>query len=246
MNDHELASYIAQKAGSKLLKLRDEALNSGMNSWVLRDRGDLEAHNLIIEELQFHRPNDFVLSEEGLDDRSRVKASRVWIVDPLDGSQDYPYSGSEEWAVHIALVENGKIIAGAVSCPSLGRNYSTAMTFPPMRKVSESKLVISNRWNSFQAAYVAEAMGARLASCGSAGIKASLVLGGEADIYIHNSGLYEWDVCGPVAVARAAGLSACQLDGSDFMFNKEMPVIRGLVISHPELIQDAISILNRK
>ncbi len=246
MNDHELASYIAQKAGSKLLKLRDEALNSGMNSWVLRDRGDLEAHNLIIEELQFHRPNDFVLSEEGVDDRSRVKASRVWIVDPLDGSQDYPYSGSEEWAVHIALVENGKIIAGAVSCPSLGRNYSTAMTFPPMRKVSESKLVISNRWNSFQAAYVAEAMGARLASCGSAGIKASLVLGGEADIYIHNSGLYEWDVCGPVAVARAAGLSACQLDGSDFMFNKEMPVIRGLVISHPELIQDAISILNRK
>ena len=246
MNDHELASYIAQKAGSKLLKLRDEALNSGMNSWVLRDRGDLEAHNLIIEELQFHRPNDFVLSEEGVDDRSRVKASRVWIVDPLDGSQDYPYSGSEEWAVHIALVENGKIIAGAVSCPSLGKNYSTAMTFPPMRKVSESKLVISNRWNSFQAAYVAEAMGARLASCGSAGIKASLVLGGEADIYIHNSGLYEWDVCGPVAVARAAGLSACQLDGSDFMFNKEMPVIRGLVISHPELIQDAISILNRK
>ena len=246
MNDHELASYIAQKAGSKLLKLRDEALNSGTNSWVLRDRGDREAHNLIIEELQFHRPNDFVLSEEGVDDRSRVKASRVWIVDPLDGSQDYPYSGSEEWAVHIALVENGKIIAGAVSCPSLGRNYSTAMTFPPMRKVSESKLVISNRWNSFQAAYVAEAMGARLASCGSAGIKASLVLGGEADIYIHNSGLYEWDVCGPVAVARAAGLSACQLDGSDFMFNKEMPVIRGLVISHPELIQDTISILNRK
>ena len=246
MNDHELASYIAQKAGSKLLKLRDEALNSGMNSWVLRDRGDLEAHNLIIEELQFHRPNDFVLSEEGVDDRSRVKASRVWIVDPLDGSQDYPYSGSEEWAVHIALVENGEILAGAVSCPSLGRNYSTAMTFPPMRKVSESKLVISNRWNSYQAAYVAEAMGARLASCGSAGIKASLVLGGEADIYIHNSGLYEWDVCGPVAVARAAGLSACQLDGSDFMFNKEMPVIRGLVISHPELIQDAISILNRK
>tara|TARA_B100000945_G_scaffold127177_1_gene101304 strand:+ start:1878 stop:2618 length:741 start_codon:yes stop_codon:yes gene_type:complete len=246
MNDHELASYIAQKAGSKLLKLRDEALNSGMNSWVLRDRGDLEAHNLIIEELQFHRPNDFVLSEEGVDDRSRVKASRVWIVDPLDGSQDYPYSGSEEWAVHIALVEKGEILAGAVSCPSLGRNYSTAMTFPPMRKVSESKLVISNRWNSYQAAYVAEAMGARLASCGSAGIKASLVLGGEADIYIHNSGLYEWDVCGPVAVARAAGLSACQLDGSDFMFNKEMPVIRGLVISHPELIQDAISILNRK
>ena len=245
MDDHELASHLAKKAGSELLKFRDDEISSGINSWVLRDKADTFAHHLIVNELARHRPQDSVLSEEGVDDLTRTQANRVWIVDPLDGSQDYPYSGSEEWAVHIALVDNGQIVAGAVSCPSLNRLYSTAMLFPKERPVSDSKLVISNRWNSYQASYVADAIDARLASCGSAGIKASLVIGGEADVYIHNSGLYEWDVCGPIAVARAAGLTACQLDGTDFIFNKEVPIVRGLIISHPELIDDVLNVLNR-
>ena len=226
MNDHELASYIAEKAGLELLKLRDAAIATGINSWVLRDKGDIFAHNLIMDELGAHRPDDAVLSEEGVDDRSRTRASRVWIVDPLDGSQDYPYRGSEEWAVHIALVEDGQIVAGAVACPSMDRLYSTATPFPKQRNISNPMLVVTNRWNSYQAAHVAEVMGARLASC--------------------DSGLYEWDVCAPVAVARAAGFVACQLDGTDFIFNKEAPVARGLVISHSELINDVLNILNTK
>ena len=102
MDDHELASFLAEKAGSELLKLRDDGIASGMNSWVLRDKGDSFAHNIIINELTNHRPQDAVLSEEGADDLNRIQANRIWIVDPLDGSQDYPYAGSEEWAVHIA------------------------------------------------------------------------------------------------------------------------------------------------
>ncbi|MEC7607258.1 MAG: inositol monophosphatase family protein, partial [Actinomycetota bacterium] len=178
MDDHELASHLAKKAGSELLKFRDDGIASGINSWVLRDKADIFAHKLIVNELSRHRPQDSVLSEEGADDLTRTQANRVWIVDPLDGSQDYPYPGSEEWAVHIALVDNGQIVAGAVSCPSLNRLYSTAMRYPQERSVSDSKLVISNRWNSYQASYVADAIDARLASCGSAGIKASLVIGG--------------------------------------------------------------------
>ncbi|MGB1532590.1 MAG: inositol monophosphatase family protein, partial [Acidimicrobiales bacterium] len=108
MDDHELASHLAKKAGSGLLKFRDDGITSGINSWVLRDKADIFAHNLIVNELARHRPQDSVLSEEGADDLTRTQANRVWIVDPLDGSQDYPYSGSEEWAVHIALVDNGQ------------------------------------------------------------------------------------------------------------------------------------------
>ena len=146
----------------------------------------------------------------------------------------------------VGVVEDGQIVAGAVACPSMDRLYSTATPFPKQRNISNPMLVVTNRWNSYQAAHVAEVMGARLASCGSAGVKASLVVGGEADVYIHNSGLYEWDVCAPVAVARAAGFVACQLDGTDFIFNKEAPVARGLVISHSELINDVLNILNTK
>ena len=244
MDDHELAGYLAKLAGAKLLDFREKSISSGINSWVLRDKGDLISHNLLMEKLSEHRPNDAVLSEEGSDDHSRLSANRVWIVDPLDGSQDYPYKGSEEWAVHVALIENGLIKAGAVSCPSLGRHYSTCSKYPKERQLREERIIVTNRWNSYQAAYVAEAIGARLASCGSAGIKASLVIGEDADVYIHNSGLYEWDVCAPVAIARAAGLEACQLDGTDFEFNKRSPVARGLVISHPELIEQVLQVLN--
>ena len=74
-------------------------------------------------------------------------------------------------------------------------------------------------------------------------IKASLVIGGEADVYIHNSGLYEWDVCGIIAVALPQ-LTACQLDGTT-IFNKEVPIVRGLIISHPELIDDTNVLIER-
>ena len=244
MDDHELAGYLAELAGAELLNFRQEGINAGTNSWVLRDKGDLISHNLLMEQLSRYRPQDAVLSEEGSDDHKRLDADRIWIIDPLDGSQDYPYSGSDEWAVHVALIEGGELKAGAVSCPSLNRHYSTAMQYPSERKIREERIVISNRWNAYQAAYVAEAIGARLASCGSAGIKAALVIGEDADVYIHNSGLYEWDVCAPVAVARAAGLSACQLDGSDFKFNKKAPIARGLVICHSELLDDVLDLLN--
>ncbi|HJM28550.1 MAG TPA: 3'(2'),5'-bisphosphate nucleotidase CysQ [Acidimicrobiales bacterium] len=244
MDDNELAGYLAELAGVALLDLRDKGIQSGLNSWLLRDEGDLISHNLLLQELNDHRPNDAVLSEEGTDDQARLDADRVWIIDPLDGSQDYPYNGSEEWAVHIALVENGELKAGAVSCPALNIHYSTAMNYPKDRQLRDQRLIVSNRWNSYQAAFVAESLDARLVSCGSAGVKASLVVGGDADIYIHGSGLYEWDVCAPVAVARAAGLSACQLDGSDFEFNKKSPIAKGLVICHSEFMDEVLQVLN--
>ncbi len=243
MDDHELAGHLAQLAGETLLRFRNESIQAGMDPWTLRDRGDLISHNLLIEELHKFRPEDSVLSEEGVDDRKRLDADRIWIVDPLDGSQDYPYNDSEEWAVHVALIESGALKAGAVACPSLGRHYTTGMSLSTTKDSREDRVIVSNRWNSYQAAYVAEALGARLACCGSAGIKTALVIGGEADIYMHNSGLYEWDVCAPVAVARAAGLSACQLDGQNFEFNKRNPVVRGLLICRPELLDEVLSVI---
>ncbi len=243
MNDHELAGYLAEYAGIELLKLREGAHQERANSWQLRDQGDLISHNLIKEELRKHRPDDHVLSEEGTDDRSRVDADRVWIIDPLDGSQDFPYPESAEWAVHIALIESGEIKAGAVACPSLGRHHVTGSGVGVAARKNEEPLIVSNRWNTYQVSTIAESIGAQLTCCGSAGIKTSLVISGDADVYIHGSGLYEWDACAPVAVSRDAGLVAFQLDGTDFKFNKETPVVRGLVISRPEyskLVREAL------
>ncbi len=237
MNDHELAGYLAQCAGDELLKLRTDENPRSSNPWYLRDQGDLISHKLLSDQLQKHRPHDHVLSEEGVDDISRVEADRVWIIDPLDGSQDYPYPESAEWAVHIGLIESGKIKAGAVACPSLGRCHVTGSNTDIAPRKNVEPLIVSNRWNTYQASSIAQIIGADLTCCGSAGVKTSLVVSGDADVYIHGSGLYEWDACAPVAVARDVGLVAFQLDGSELQFNKERPVVRGLVISRPEFAE---------
>lgn len=234
MNDHALAGHLADRAGRALLDLQQRALRSGVNPWDLRHQGDMLGHKVLVEALREHRPEDAVLSEEGADDRRRLDAPRTWIVDPLDGTQDYPYEDSAEWAVHVALVEGGVASAGAVAVPGMRRLFGTDLHPVPGPTDRGAPVVVSSRSNTYYAADVAEALGARLTACGSAGVKAMLVVGGEADVYVHASGLYEWDVCAPAAVAAAAGMIVRDLDGDDIVFNKSHPVVRGLVVSRPE------------
>jgi len=88
---------------------------------------------------------------------------------------------------------------------------------------------------------VAAALDAELAACSSAGVKAMLVVMGDADVYVHGSPLYEWDVCAPAAVARAAGLHVSGVNGSELAYNQGRPVCPGLLICRPEYADAVIS-----
>jgi len=77
-------------------------------------------------------------------------------------------------------------------------------------------------------------------------VKAMLVMSGEADMYVHDSPLYEWDVCAPVAVALAAGLDACQTNGDPIVFNKARPVADSLIICRPEFTEQIIDALRSR
>ena len=79
-DDHALAAWLAEEAGRRLLEVREE----GLAGRDLKDAGDRAAHELLMQLLAEERPDDIVLSEEGKDDRRRLEADRVWIVDPLD------------------------------------------------------------------------------------------------------------------------------------------------------------------
>src|SRR4051812_49953286 len=98
----------------------------------LRKAGDRNSNELLIAALAEERPNDAVLSEESADDRSRLDADRVWIVDPLDGTHEYGEEGRTDWAVHVALWERSAssgvfgLTAGAVALPAIGRTLTTA------------------------------------------------------------------------------------------------------------------------
>ncbi|MDQ1533523.1 MAG: 3(2), 5-bisphosphate nucleotidase, partial [Actinomycetota bacterium] len=202
MNDHELAAAIARQAGELLLEVRATAEAEGIDDKATRSRGDLTSNDLILAELARERPDDAVLSEESKDDPVRLTAERVWIVDPLDGTREFAEFGRTDWAVHVALVSAGTPIAAAVALPALGEVLSTAS--PPRLAPAHTgapRLVVSRTRPPKITAHLADVLGAELVPMGSAGAKTMAVVRGEADVYAHGGGQYEWDSAAPVAVA---------------------------------------------
>ena len=105
--------------------MRERLFALGADSWTVKDTGDLEAHRFIMNALREHFPDDGILSEEGRDDLSRLDKERVWIVDPLDGTREFGEPGRSDWAVHVALTENGTPTAGAVALPAIDKTLTT-------------------------------------------------------------------------------------------------------------------------
>ncbi|MEM7139626.1 MAG: 3'(2'),5'-bisphosphate nucleotidase CysQ [Actinomycetota bacterium] len=245
-SDHALAARIASDTGDLLVDLLDDpsAHRQGWSS--IEYTGDRNAHNFIVAELDRERPDDVVLSEEGRDNRARLAADRVWIVDPLDGSSDFGWS--DHWSVHVALVEDGEPTAGAVAVPGWDTTWATEPTPEPiMSRVSDTpRIVVSRSRRHMDGRLLQEALAADVFAVGSAGVKAMAVVRGEVDAYVHGGGLYEWDSCAPVAVARAAGLVACRLDGGPLIFNKDDPWSPGLIISRPDLVDGIVDAMSRR
>jgi 3'(2'), 5'-bisphosphate nucleotidase len=205
---------------------------------ALGDAGDRQANDFLLHELRSARPLDAILSEESIDDFARIDAQRIWIIDPLDGTREYR-EGRDDWAVHIALVEQGTVIAASVALPAMGAAFdsssSQAITSAPVRRI-----VISRSRPPAFAAQIAHAIDAELMQVGSAGAKAMMVVRGEALAYVHEGGLNEWDAAAPAGVALAHGLSVCDLKGNAITFNHRDVVLRkGFIVCRPELL-DAI------
>ena len=242
VDDHALAARIASDTGDLLVDLiKDPSRAPGWGG--LEYEGDRAAHDHIVAELHRYRPDDAVLSEEGHDHPSRLDANRVWIVDPLDGSSDFGYS--PHWCVHVALVADSAPIAGAVAVPGWDTTWATEPRPQPiMSSVGAAPRIVVGRSRSrYDGRLLQEELGAEVYAVGSAGVKAMAVVRGDFDAYVHGGGLYEWDSCAPVAVARAAGLHCCRLDGSDLEFNKPDPWSPGLIICRPELADKLVAVM---
>jgi 3'(2'), 5'-bisphosphate nucleotidase len=239
-DDHALAADLAVRAGQLLLALRA----TGGDPGALRDAGDRQSHEFLMEELAKARPDDAVLSEEGIDDPARLTADRVWIVDPLDGTREFGEPGRNDWAVHVALwsrdasASAGDLIAGAVALPAQGRVLSTATpATDPAGQVAERplRMVVSRSRASQLVKDVAARIGADLVPCGSAGAKVATVILGENDAYLHSGGFYEWDTAAPVAVARANGFHVSRIDGSPVVYNRKDPLLPDILVCRPAI-----------
>jgi 3'(2'), 5'-bisphosphate nucleotidase len=235
-DDHVLARDLAVAAGQLLLDLRGR----GGDRDALRKSGDRLSHEFLAAELAARRPGDAVLSEEGIDDKARLVAQRVWIVDPLDGTREFGEDGRTDWAVHVALWERGgsglgRLTVGAVALPAQGRVLSTVN--PPARPGSvlttPLRLVVSRSRAPQLVRDVAAKLNADLVPCGSAGAKVATVITGETDAYLHAGGFYEWDTAAPVAVAQAAGYHASRIDGAELAYNRDDPLLPDILVCRP-------------
>jgi 3'(2'), 5'-bisphosphate nucleotidase len=230
--DADLALSLAEEAGRLLLQIRRRRLAPEH----LRAAGDRQSHELLIARLAEARPGDAVLSEEGADQALRLAAERVWIVDPLDGTQEFSEWGRDDWAVHVALWAAGELVAGAVALPATGVAYGSGEPVQvPARRPGPVRIAVSRtRPPSFAEALAAD-LDAELVPMGSAGVKCASVWRGETDAYVHVGGQYEWDSAAPVAVARAAGLHTSRIDGSRLEYNRPDPLLPDLMVCRPEL-----------
>lgn len=241
-DDHAFAAWAATAAGELLTKLRGE----GLEGKELKDAGDRTSHEFLMAVMAEHRPGDAVLSEEGKDDKVRLSAKRVWIIDPLDGTREFSEPPREDWAVHVALWEDGDLVAGAVAQPGLGTTFNTGEppVIPPRTSARPRIAVSRTRPPAFVAA-LAEEIGADLVPMGSAGAKVISVTRDVTDAYVHAGGQFEWDSAAPVAVARSAGLHTSRVDGSPLVYNQDDVWMPDLVVCRPELADPILEFIRR-
>ena len=230
MTDAELAAHLAQVAGTILIEVRESGMFEGK---ALGQAGDQTANQFLVHALREQRPEDGLLSEESKDTAERLSKERVWIVDPVDGTREYGEARTD-WAVHVALCVGGKPEIGAVALPGLGTVLRSDAPIAVPAAAEKPRMVVSRTRPAAEAVAVSEAIGAELVGMGSAGAKAMAVVRGEAEIYLHTGGQYEWDSAAPAAVALAHGLHASRIDGSPLIYNNSDTYMPDLLICRPE------------
>lgn len=230
LNDAELAARLAEVAGRLLLEVRASGV---LSAKALGAAGDATANQFLINAIAEQRPDDGLLSEESRDTPERLDKSRVWIIDPVDGTREYGEE-RDDWAVHVGLAIDGVAVLGAVALPGPGLVLRSDAPIEVAPAPERLRMVVSRSRPAHEANVVAEKIGAELVPMGSAGAKAMAVVLGQADIYLHSGGQYEWDSCAPVAVALAHGLHCSRIDGSPLVYNQADTYMPDLLICRKE------------
>lgn len=230
-------------------------------------RADRESNDFIVSQLQQRYPHDAVLAEESVDDSSRLANTRVWIVDPLDGTKEF-IAQNGEFAVMIGLAVECRSIVGAVYLPARDLLYyaaegsgcwceegndrpprrlqSSAVSFP-----SQARIVMSrSHLKDSEKELIDKLQPAERIISGSVGVKLSLIAEQKADIYLSTTtqGIKEWDTCAPEIILREAGGTVTSIDGQPLRYNKPAVQQGGgiLACASQSLLREVLTIFNAR
>ena len=258
----ETAVNAARTAGARVLALYESGVEV---SWKAGDEpvteADMAANEIILGILRKTFPDDAILSEESKDDPSRLKNSRVWVVDPLDGTQEF-VDRVGQFAVMIGLAVAGKPVVGAVFQPTTGRCWYAAEGFGAYiespdtgkkelrvssRTVSDGIHLVLTRSHPF--AGVEELQEklkiAKTSQIGSVGLKVGALATGDAELYVHISQhTKEWDSCAPHAILEQAGGVLTDLAGEPIRYNREVVANKtGLLASNGLVHEESVEVV---
>jgi myo-inositol-1(or 4)-monophosphatase len=185
------------------------------------------------------------LSEESVDDVSRLGKKHVWVVDPLDGTREF-VQGIPEFCVSIGFVEDGRPVAGGIYNPATkekiigaidcGVFYNGQPAKPSQRTDLKGSVILASRselkrgeWQTFQNGEY------EIRPMGSVAYKLGLVAAGKADVTFTLTPKNEWDVAAGVALVESAGGFTSTLDNKPLQCNRKDPLLSGLLASGPFL-----------
>ena len=250
----QLAVKLAREAGASILEFyrkpfEVEQKESFSDSEPVTE-ADRVANDLIVNSLQREFPDDGILAEESIDTLHRLDKSRVWMIDPLDGTTGF-IEGNGDFAVQIGLAKNGEAVLGVVYQPLTGVLYRAVRgqgcwierpNFMPERatvsrqsELQRMRLAASRSHRSPRMDRVVKAFAVKEeVRRGSVGIKVGLICEQQCDLYVHLSPrTKQWDTCAPEIILHESGGRITDLFGQPLRYNvAEVQNRNGLVASN--------------
>lgn len=238
-NEIKILLKAVKKAGVAILSIQETgfSISKKANDDIVT-KADLVANDILRAELMRAFPQDGWLSEETVDDKTRLNASRVWIVDPIDGTREFA-SGIAEYAISVALVEQGKPILSAVFNPATnelfhaingkGAFLNENRIFCEQDARAESLLLLASRSESKRGEWEKYRAQHQIKEIGSIAYKMALIAAGQGHATFSLGQKNEWDIAaGTLLVTEAGGLVTNKHQQS-FIFNQEKVKVDGIV-----------------
>jgi len=261
--EHELrvALDLAREAGAAILEFYEGPLQieqkTGFNDREPVTQADLVANELIVKAIRSEFPNDGILAEESVDTAHRLDKRRVWMIDPLDGTNGF-IDGNGDFAVQIGLTEDGQCVLGVVLQPLTGVLYhavsgqGTWIIRPDLKperaavsdqnELSLMRLAASRSHRSPRMDQVVKAFRVKQEiRRGSVGIKVGLIIEQQCDLYVHLSPrTKQWDTCAPEIILTEAGGRVTDLFGRPLEYNSPEVQNRNGIIATNGVAHDRV------
>ncbi|MBF0462686.1 MAG: 3'(2'),5'-bisphosphate nucleotidase CysQ [Magnetococcales bacterium] len=258
-SDLALMEEAARMAGSCIMRyfqpgaevsnhvhLKDKSRNNPLT------KADVEADQLLRQELLGHRPDYGWLSEETADDASRLSRQRVWIVDPMDGTKEF-MRGIPRFAVSIGLVEAGRPIAACIHNPATHEFFSATLDggarlngqriqVSPQDRLCGASCLASHsetkrgEWEPFKTTF-------HITPMGSIAYKLALVAAGRFDLTFTLTPKNEWDFCAGTLLLHEAGGRVSHKDGQPCRFNQKNTKVRSVLATNGRLHEALLALL---